>query len=133
MIVVTGANGKLGRAVVERLLERVPAEEIAVSVREPAKLKDLGVRVRQGDFTDPASLAHAFEDASKVLIVSAGVTGEAGVRQHRTAVEAAAKAGAERILYTSHMGANPSSPFPPMITHAATEDALRDSGVPFTS
>jgi len=133
MIVVTGANGQLGRAVVERLLEKVPAEEIGVSVREPAEAEGLGVRVRGGDFADPASLAHAFEDASKVLVVSTDTAGETAVHLHRTAVEAAAKAGAERILYTSHMGANPSSPFPPMVDHAATETALRASGVPFTA
>jgi NAD(P)H dehydrogenase (quinone) len=136
MIIVTGATGQLGRAVTRLLLDRVPAGQIGVSVRDPRKAQDLeaeGVRVRQGDFTEPASLARAFEDATKVLIVSADNTGEEAVRQHRTAVEAAAAAGAKRILYTSHMGANPASPFPPMTDHAATEAALRDSGVPFTS
>jgi NAD(P)H dehydrogenase (quinone) len=133
VIVVTGANGQLGRAVVEGLLTRLPAEEIGVSVRDPARAADLGVRVRRGDFTDPASLAHAFDGASKVLVVSTDSAGEAAVRQHRAAVDAAAKAGVERILYTSHMGANPSSPFPPMPDHAATEAALRAGGVPFTA
>jgi NAD(P)H dehydrogenase (quinone) len=49
------------------------------------------------------------------------------------AIEAAAAAGAKRIVYTSHMGANPSSPFPPMPDHAAAEAVLRDCGVPFTA
>ena len=35
MIIVTGANGKLGRAVVKQLLKRVSAEHIGVSVRDP--------------------------------------------------------------------------------------------------
>jgi uncharacterized protein YbjT (DUF2867 family) len=136
MIIVTGANGRLGRAIVEDLLERVPAEKVAVSVRDPeqaTRLRERGVRVRRGDFTDSASLAHAFEDASQVLIVSADATGEAAVRRHRTAIEAAKAAGARRILYTSHVGANPSSPFLPMPDHAATEAALRESGVAYTS
>ncbi|MBI0383735.1 NAD(P)H-binding protein, partial [Streptomyces albiflaviniger] len=136
VIIVTGANGQLGRMVAERLLEAVPAEEIGVSVRDVAAARDLGargVRVRRGDFADPDTLPHAFEGASKVLIVSTSTTGEAAVRGHRTAVAAAAAAGAERILYTSHMGASPSSPFAPMPDHAATEEALRQSGVPFTS
>ncbi|MFJ1990185.1 NmrA family NAD(P)-binding protein [Streptomyces asiaticus] len=136
MIIVTGANGQLGRMVAERLLEAVPAEQIGVSVRDVAAARDLGargVRVRRGDFADPDTLPHAFEGASKVLIVSTSTTGEAAVRGHRTAVAAAAAAGAERILYTSHMGASPSSRFAPMPDHAATEEALRQSGVPFTS
>lgn len=136
MIIITGATGRLGRMTVERLLGRVPAEEIGVSVRDPEKAGDLrerGVRVRQGDFADPASLAHAFEGASQVLIVSADTTGEAALRLHRTAIDAAVEAGAGRIVYTGHMGTSPSSLFPPMRDHAATEDALRAAGVPFTS
>nr|WP_168530742.1 NAD(P)H-binding protein [Streptomyces sp. RPA4-2]QIY65175.1 NAD(P)H-binding protein [Streptomyces sp. RPA4-2] len=135
MIIVTGAGGELGRAVVEQLLERVPAQRIGVSVRDPERARgfmDRGVRVRRGDFADPASLAHAFEGAAKVLVVSTDATGEAAVRHHRTAVEAAVEA-AGHVLYTSHMGANPSSPFPPMPDHAATEVALRDCGVAFTA
>ncbi|MDN3352426.1 NAD(P)H-binding protein [Actinomadura sp. DC4] len=136
MIVITGANGRLGRAIVEDLLGRVPAGEVAVSVRDPDRAKELGdrgVRVRRGDFADSASLAHAFEGASQVLVVSADAVGEEAVGRHRTAIEAAKAVGARRILYTGHMGANPSSPFLPMPDHAATEAALRESGVAWTS
>ncbi|HYO29406.1 MAG TPA: NAD(P)H-binding protein [Thermomicrobiales bacterium] len=135
-IIVTGANGQLGRTIAERLLERVPAEQIGVSVRDPEQargLEERGVRVRRGDFADAASLAHAFEGASRVLVVSASATGEEAVRLNRAAIDAAKAAGARRILYTSHMGSNPSSPFPPMPTHATSEAALRDSGVAFTA
>ena len=133
MIIVTGASGLLGGATVRRLLERVPAEQVGVSVRDPEKFQVDGVRVRQGDFDDAASLAYAFEGASQVLIVSTATSGEAAVRHHRTAIEAAVEAGAKRVLYTSHMGANPSSLFEPMRDHAATEAILRETGVPFTS
>lgn len=136
MIVVSGATGQLGRAVVDGLLDRVPAEQVGVSVRDPEKAAGLarrGVRVRRGDFADPATLATAFEDATRVLVVSTDSTGETAVRHHTTAIEAAATAGARRIVYTSQMGANPASPFPPMPDHAATEAALMATGVPFTS
>lgn len=136
MIIVTGATGQLGRQVVERLLTRVPADRIGVSVREPQKAKafaEQGVRVRQGSFTDADSLAHAFEGASQVLIVSVDKMGEECVRQHRAAIDGAVAAGARRILYTSQMGAGGSSHFQACRDHAATEEALRVSGVPFTS
>ncbi len=136
MIIVTGANGKLGRAIVDRLLDRVPAARIGVSVRDLEKargLEERGVRVRHGDFDDAATLAHAFEGASQVLIVSVDGHGEPAVRQHRMAIDVAKAAGARRILYTSHMGSSPTSPFAPMIDHAATEAALRESGVAYTS
>ncbi|RYE92904.1 MAG: SDR family NAD(P)-dependent oxidoreductase [Myxococcales bacterium] len=136
MIIITGANGKLGRAVVEQLLTRVPASQVGVSVRDPdaaRALSDRGVRVRRGDFADPASLTHAFEGAWRVLIVSIASLGEAKVAQQRAAIEAARAAGASRIFYTSHAGAAPDSPFAPMPDHAATEQALRASGVASTA
>jgi uncharacterized protein YbjT (DUF2867 family) len=136
MIVVTGATGQLGRMITEKLLERVPASQIAVSVRQPEKADSFhhrGVRVRHGDFNDPSSLRHAFEGATQVLIVSSNSSGEDAVTQHRTAIEAARDAGAQRILYTSHMGANPASHFAPMRDHAATETLLQHSGIAFTA
>ena len=136
MIIVTGANGQLGRAVVERLLERVPAGEVGASVRDPEKAQELtarGVRVRQGDFSDAASLAHAFEGASEVLIVSVSSLGDAAGRQHRQAINAAREAGAKRIFYTSHMAARPDSFFAPASDHAAAEAFLAEGGVSFTA
>ncbi|HWO26086.1 MAG TPA: NAD(P)H-binding protein [Kofleriaceae bacterium] len=136
MLVVTGATGALGRAIVDHLLTRVPATQIVASVRDPAKAGDLaarGVHVRQADFADAASVARAFAGATKVLIVSLPLPTSIAVPQHRAAIEAARAAGAGRILYTSQMGSDPRSAFPPMHTHAATEAMLRDCGVPFTS
>ncbi|MFC4810139.1 NAD(P)H-binding protein [Paenibacillus sp. GCM10023250] len=136
MIIVTGANGKLGRGVVEQLLTRIPAEQIGVSVRDVRQAQDLaerGVRVRYGDFANAESLLNAFEGASQVLLVSTGILGEAGIRQHQTAIDSAKTSGAGRVLYTSHLGVSPTSYFPPMVHHAATEDLLAASGVRYTS
>ncbi|MGD6748954.1 SDR family oxidoreductase [Streptomyces sp. BH105] len=136
MIIVTGATGKLGRRIVEHLLQRVPAERVGVSVRDPRKAQDLadrGVRVRQGSFDDPGSLVHAFEGAEQLLLVSLDRTGEECVAGHRTAVDAAVKAGVGRILYTSQMGAAHDSRFQPCRDHARTEDLLRATGLPWTS
>ncbi len=136
MLVITGANGTLGSLVVERLLARVPATRIALSVREPEKAQrfaEQGVRVRHGDFEDAAALAHAFEGVTDILIISAAAVGEVALRRHRTAIEAAKAAGAQRILYTSHMGASKDSAFPPMKSHVASEELLTASGVPFVS
>ena len=136
MIIVTGATGQLGRGIVERLLERVPAAEVGVSVRMPENARDLserGVRVRPGDYDDDASLRHAFESASTVLIVSASTHGDQALRQHQTAIDAARAAGVQRIVYTSHMGAGASSAFVPMVDHAATEERLHAASVAFTS
>lgn len=136
MIIITGATGKLGSRVVDQLLERLPAGDVGVSVRDPGKashLAERGVRVRRGDFSDPQTLVEAFAGARQVLVVSADAFGDVGRSQHQAAISAAADAGASRILYTSHMGSSPDSLFAAMPVHAATEQALASAGVPFTS
>lgn len=136
MIIVTGATGKLGGRVVDRLLSRVPAHELGVSVRTPAKAEGLagrGVRVRAGDYTDVDSLVPSFEGAATVLLVSAAAVGDEGLTQHGNAVEAARRAGVGRVVYTSHQAAAPTSAFAPARDHAATEQLLAGSGLAWTS
>ncbi len=136
MIVVTGATGQLGRQIVEGLLTKLPSDQIAVSVQNPKQaenFKGRGIRVCKGDFADPGSLTEAFDDAEQVLIVSVNKFGEEAVRQHGNAIRAAKNAGAKRILYTGHQGANPLSAFVPARNHAATEALLQSSGVPYVS
>ena len=53
MIVITGANGQLGRLVIQSLLKKLPAAEIVAAVRSPEKAQDiagLGVQLRQADY-----------------------------------------------------------------------------------
>jgi NAD(P)H dehydrogenase (quinone) len=136
MIVVTGATGALNGATVDHLLERRPADEVVVAVRDPAKARrfaDRGVAVRRADYADPGSLPGAFDGADQLLLVSSNDPGADAVSLHRAAIDAAVAAGVGRILYTSHQGAAPDTPFGPGRDHAATEQLLADSGVAWTS
>jgi len=136
MIVVTGATGALNGATVDHLLELVPASEIAVAVRNPAKAQRFagrGVEVRHGDYSDPASLSGAFAGADQLLLVSSNDQTADAVSLHRAAIDAAVTAGVGRILYTSHQGAAVDTPFGPGRDHAATEQLLAASGIPWTS
>lgn len=101
MLIVTGASGQLGRKVVNHLLLYVPAERIGISVRNPDKVADLaalGVRVRQGDFDNAASLRHAWQGAERLLLVSsnAAATGGDPLKQHATAIDVAGELKVER-------------------------------------
>src|SRR5205807_1164986 len=63
-IVITGATGGLGSDVISQLQRFAPPAELGVSVRTPGKavvLSGAGIRVRRGDFNEPASLDHASE------------------------------------------------------------------------
>jgi NAD(P)H dehydrogenase (quinone) len=133
-IVITGATGQLGRLVVEALLNRnVPAEQIVAGGRNLAKIADLaerGVQVRPIDYNDAASLHQAFKGAEKVLLVSGSEPGQR-IEQHRNAINAAKEAGVGLFAYTSIANADTTG-MQLAAEHQATEQALRDSGVPFT-
>lgn len=136
MITITGAAGALNGATVDRLLEHVPARDVVVVTRDPARAQrfaDRGVQVRRGDYADPDTLPDAFAGADQLLLVSSNDPGADAVSLHRTAIDAAVTAGVGRILYTSHQGASPETPFRPGRDHAATEDLLAASGLPWTS
>ncbi|KAJ1550359.1 hypothetical protein HK096_007358 [Nowakowskiella sp. JEL0078] len=140
MIVITGGTGQLGKAIIENLLTKVPEAQIGLSVRDPQKVPQIlanqVARVRQGNFDDEASLTHAFEGASQVVIISGGssaTNGKLTQLGHQTAITAATQTGASRIFYTSHMGASPTSAFAPMRDHVAAEASLLNSGTPFTA
>lgn len=133
-MLVTGATGKLGSKVVETLLKSVPANQIAVSVRDPNKAEGLrarGVDVRQGDFDRPESLDAAFAGAERILIISADGDNETRIRQHANAVAAAARAQAKFIAYTSLAGAADSAMFL-AAPHQATEKAILATGIPYS-
>ncbi|MER6304037.1 NAD(P)H-binding protein [Kitasatospora sp. NPDC001539] len=136
MIVVTGATGALNGATVDHLLETLPASEIAVAVRDPAKAERFarrGVEVRRGDYAAPDTLPAAFTGADQLLLVSSNDPTADAVALHRTAIDAAVEAKVGRILYTSHQAAAPDNPFAPGRDHHVTEELLAASGVPWTS
>lgn len=137
MIIVTGGTGNFGRQVVEGLLQQLRPDQVGVSTRDPEKaehLKQRGVRVRRGDFAEPATLREAFDGAEQVRIVSGTAMGADGVRQHGNAIQAAKDAGAKRILYTSHQGRGPASIFvPTRENHVPTDALLAKCGVPYVS
>jgi NAD(P)H dehydrogenase (quinone) len=131
--VVTGATGHLGRLVVEDLLGRgVPAGDIIAAGRDITKMKDLadrGVRVLAIDYDDPASLDGAFRGADRILLVSASEPGRRA-QQHRNAIDAAERAGAGLLAYTSIANAGTTT-LRLAAEHQATEAALRASGVSY--
>ncbi|MGR4882905.1 SDR family oxidoreductase [Streptomyces sp. LARHCF249] len=132
-IVVTAATGALGRLVVDELLERVPAERVAVVVRDREKAADLagrGVEVRVADYDDPAALAAAFRAGDRVLLISGNEIGRR-VAQHTAVLKAAQAAGVAQFAYTGVLG-GPGADFELAAEHTATEQAVLDSGIPYT-
>lgn len=133
-ILVTGASGHLGRSVIDHLLASgAPPESIVAGVRTPSAVDDLaatGVRVRRVDYADPSTLPDALVDIDTMLLVSGNEIGQR-VPQHTAVALAAAAAGVSRLVYTSAPRADATS-LGLAAEHAATEAAIRDTGVTFT-
>lgn len=139
-LLVTGASGQLGRAVIHHLLDtlKVAPARIIATTRNPANLADLaarGVAIRVADFDDTASLASAFKGADRGLIISTGdldLKSGKRLKQHETAVAAAKEAGVSHLLYTSMPNPEPVSPVLFAGDHYGTEQAIKASGIPYT-
>ncbi|MGC1902821.1 MAG: SDR family oxidoreductase [Candidatus Acidiferrum sp.] len=132
MIAVTGANGHLGQLVIDRLLERVPANQIIATVRsleKVSRLRTLGVQVREADYSRPETLSTALHGAESVLLISVD-----GISQrfklHKAVIDASKESKLELFVYTSLLRADSSEIFLAR-EHKQTEDYIRSSGLPF--
>jgi NAD(P)H dehydrogenase (quinone) len=138
MILVTGANGHLGRAIVNSLLSKgVNPHEIIGLVREEAKALDLkakGITLRVGDYDWYPTLVKAFDGVEKLILVS-GRDLTARIEQHDNVLTAAKEAGVKHLLYTSFFDGNKvkNSPFDFVSSSVkATDITIRESGIPYT-
>ncbi|MER7397629.1 SDR family oxidoreductase [Streptomyces sp. NPDC000151] len=132
-IVVTGATGQLGRLVIEELLARVPAEQVAAVVRDRAKASSIaarGVEIRVADYGKPETLAGAFRPGDVVLLISGSEVGQR-TAQHTAVIDAAKAAGVARLAYTGVLG-GPTADFRLADEHKVTEQAILDSGLTYT-
>jgi uncharacterized protein YbjT (DUF2867 family) len=134
-VVITGATGALGSDIISQLQRLAPPSELGVGVRTPERAKSLseaGIRVRRGDFGEPASLDHAFQGARRVLLISTRTPGNAArFQEQRNAIDAAIRCGVEHIFYTSIVQ-RPGSVFDVALGHHDTEAYLASSGAAYT-
>lgn len=133
MILITGANGHLGSATINYLLEKNPEADLAGLVRSEekgAELKEKGVEIRIGDYNDYGSIEKALEGVDTLLLISSS-TLEGRVEQHKNVVDAAIREDIGQFFYTSIVKAEKLLS-PLSRSHYETEQLIRDSGIPYT-
>ncbi len=127
---ITGATGQLGQLVVQQLKKRVDAQQIVALVRNTDKAVTLGVEARSFDYNLPETLTGSLAGIDTLLLISANEIGKRET-QHKNVIEAAKKAGIQRIVYTSLLHANTTS-INLAGEHLATETAIKASGTAYT-
>lgn len=134
-ILVTGATGQMGNAVIETLLKKIPSDHIAVLTRKEEKqlaFQAKGFQAYLGDYNDINALEKAMKGVDTVLLISAGDQGDR-MQEHRNIIDTAKKIGITNIAYTSRSlrdRATLSNKL--MLEHFETEDYIKASGLKYT-
>lgn len=126
-LAVTGATGRLGRRVAERLSAAgVPQRLIA---RDPDRAPSLpGAEAVRAEYADVEAARRALDGVTTLFMVS-GAEEPGRVETHRTFIDAAVAAGVTHLVYTSFFGAAPDATFTLARDHWFTEEHIAASGL----
>ena len=130
-LAVTGSTGSLGSRVARRLAASdVPQRLLVRDIARVPRL-DGGVAAEFAGYADRAGALKALEGVTTLFMVSAAESADRR-DQHRAFVDAAARAGVRRVVYTSFHGAAPDSVFTLGRDHYHTEEHIKASGMEWT-
>lgn len=136
MIAITGANGHLGKATIQFLLQKVAPTNIIAIIRNPETVNDFkeqGVLIRQADYNDYDTLKQAFKNVEKALQISTiGVDIATAKQQEKNVVNAMAENNVKHIVYTSMVQARPNTIFQGTETQYHTEELIKATKIPYT-
>lgn len=139
MIVVTGATGRFGRAIVRTLRSLdLPVRTLVRKGSHYYWLNDTGCTYFFGDLRDKKSLNRCLEDATHLVVcTNVGRESKANnhvdvtINGHQSLFEAAAARGVQRAVLVSCMGVDHSTA-PAFVARKAAEEALVASGLEHT-
>ncbi|MEV1064900.1 NAD(P)H-binding protein [Streptomyces sp. NPDC050263] len=125
MILVTGATGNIGTALLKELHARGvgPLRGFTRDIARAAFPE--GVEAAEGDLAEPASLASALDGVRSLFLVSR-------LGPDADVLEAARRAGAEHVVLVSSITAQTHPRLGPAAENLAVERLLKDSGMAWT-
>lgn len=107
-IMLCGAGGNLGRKIADILLAKYPHDRLVFTSPQAEKLvayAAAGVETRTADFNHADALSSVFTGIDVMILISMPFVGQRRRDAHRNALDAAVRAGVQKIVYTSGAGA----------------------------
>ena len=129
-ILITGATGNTGRAIVDALVARgAPVRAMVRTEADSGKLP-AGVEVVVADFDETAAIGAALDGAERAYLVTP--SSEKAEEQQKRFADLAAKAGTRHLVVLSQLGSQEHSPVRFLRYHGAVEQHVRDLGIGYT-
>src|SRR5512138_2333684 len=141
MILVTGATGFIGRALVRHLSETGAQVRVLLRAapKSPRLPRGVPVEVAVVSLNDERSVRAALRGVDEIYhLASAATEGRRGslfktdIEGTRVLAQVAASADIKRLIFLSHIGADRASAFPVQKAKGIAEEHIRKSGVPYT-
>lgn len=131
-LLLTGATGAVSSALIQSL-GQPRGLKLRALVRDPAKAQALaarGIELAKGDLDEPESLSAAFEGVTDLWLLNA--VGPRQPENSMNALWAAKRAGVERVLRMSAIGAAHDAPTRNGRLHALSDAELMSSSLKWT-
>jgi NAD(P)H dehydrogenase (quinone) len=134
-ILITGATGHLGSAVITQLLTKIKPEQISIITRNEEKRAEFqakGFNAYLGSYDDIIAVEKAMNGVDTVLLISSGDQGDR-MQEHKNVIDVAKKMGVKNIAYTSRCLRDRNTLANQlMVEHFDTEDYIKSSGLKYT-
>ena len=133
MILVTGATGHVGRAVVARLASL--GHDVVAMVRDvqaASRRLPSGIAPRVADYEDASALKRALAGIDDMVLISSDGDASAVMRHHANVIEAATATNIRHITFTSIVDTDELSPFYFSPAYRDAERRLAVCSVPST-
>lgn len=135
-VVVTGATGGVGQALIPRLASRGEVRAVVRRRGSEEPLRQAGSKVAVCDLADTATVATVMDGAHTVVHLAGGLDlpdaaayEAANAGTVRDTLESASEAGVARFVLLSYPGASPDAPNPYLRAKGQAEEAVRSSGL----